>query len=66
MVENLFYRRGDGGSAEPMRYFEVRDQMMLTQDRHQRVVLLRLEIAMFQQIAGMIATNLAPGTRPIL
>src|SRR5207248_4769341 len=37
------YRRGDGGSPQTMDYFEVRDQMMLTQDRLQRARLLRLE-----------------------
>ena len=66
MLDRLFYRRGEGGNAVPMDYFEVRDQMMLTQDRLQRVRLLRLELSMFQQIGGMIASNMAPDTRPIL
>jgi schlafen family protein len=65
MFENVFYRRGDGGSAEKMRYFEVRDQMLLTQEKLQRGTLLRLELAMYRQVAGMIQSNMAPDTRPI-
>jgi len=61
-----FFRRGDGGAAERMNYYEVRDQMLLTNERLQRLVLLRLELAMYRQICGMIFSQMAPGMRPIL
>ncbi len=47
---NIFYRRGDGGTAIPMSYYEVRDQMMFTEERLRKVTLLRLEITQYQEI----------------
>jgi hypothetical protein len=61
-----FFRGGDGGAAERMNYYEVRDQMLLTNERLQRLMLLRLELAMYRQICGMISSQIAPGMRPIL
>jgi Putative DNA-binding domain len=43
--QGIFYIRGDGGSARPMDYYEVRDQMILTEERLQQVRLLRLKLA---------------------
>jgi len=31
--EGIYYRRGEGGSAVPMTHYEVREQMMYTEDR---------------------------------
>jgi hypothetical protein len=45
-----FYRRGEGGNADIMKFYEVREQMMYTEDRLQKVTLLRLEIAQYQEI----------------
>jgi len=42
--EGIFYIRGSGGSAEPMRYYGVRDQMLYTEGRLQKIRLLRLKI----------------------
>ena len=60
-----FYSRGDNGAAERMNYYQVRDLMLLTNERI-RLMLLRLELAMYRQICGMISTQMAPGMRPIL
>ena len=60
----IFYRRGDGGAAEPMGYFHVRDQMLLTEERLRKVNLLRLDIAIQLQVSALIRES-AP-TRPIM
>jgi hypothetical protein len=44
MYQGVFYRRGDGGKAEPMNVYEVREQMLNTEERLRKVTLLRLEI----------------------
>lgn len=43
-VDGTFYRRNEGGFNEPMDYHQVRDQMLLTEERLRKVSLLRLEI----------------------
>ncbi len=43
LTTGVYYRRGDGGSAVAMTHYEVRDQMMYTEDRMKKVTLLRLE-----------------------
>ncbi len=54
----IFYRRGEGGKAEIMKFYEVREQMIYTEDRLQKVTLLRLEIAQYQEIiAAMLAVG---------
>lgn len=50
--EGIFYIRGSGGSAEPMRYYGVRDQMLYTEGRLQKVRLLRLKIEQFKKQIG--------------
>lgn len=52
--DGRFWVRGEGGSARPMSFFEVRDQMLYTAGRLQKVTLLRLELATFQQIIRML------------
>ena len=49
-----FYIRGEGGSAAPMSFFEVRDQMLYTEGRLQKVMLLRLELASFVRVLNML------------
>src|SRR6266446_5237655 len=39
-----FYRRGEGGKADTMNFYEVRGQMLYTEGRLQKVRLLRLKI----------------------
>ena len=51
LPEGVYYRRGDGGSAVPMTHYEVREQMMYTEDRKQKVNLLRMELAQYMEIA---------------
>jgi|GEM_PF-3557871 len=46
-----YYRRGENGTAIFMNHYEVREQMIYTEDRLQRVNLLRLEIAQYLEIA---------------
>ncbi len=45
-----YYRRGENGTAIPMNHYEVRDQMMHTEERLQKVNLLRLELAQYLEI----------------
>jgi hypothetical protein len=53
-----FYRRGAGGKADKMNFYEVREQMIYTEDRLQKVTLLRLEIAQYQElITEMLAVG---------
>jgi len=52
--EGAFYIRGEGGTARPMSYFEVRDQMLYTEGRLQKVTLLRLELATFVTVLNML------------
>jgi hypothetical protein len=51
----VFYRRGDGGQAIPMDYYEVRDQMLLVEEQLRRMTLLRLELDLFRQQAVAIS-----------
>jgi hypothetical protein len=46
----VFHIRGDGGSARPMTFLEVRDQMLYTEGRLQRVTLLRFELATILEV----------------
>jgi hypothetical protein len=52
--DGKFLIRGEGGSARPMTYFEVRDQMLYTEGRLQKVTLLRLELATFKTVLEML------------
>jgi predicted HTH transcriptional regulator len=44
LPEGIYYRRSENGTAVPMTHYEVREQMMNTEDRKQKVNLLRLEL----------------------
>ncbi len=50
----VFYRRGDGGNAECMNFYEVREQMMFTEERLRKVTLFRLEIAQYQWVTSTL------------
>ncbi len=52
LPEGIYYRRGEGGSAVPMTHYEVREQMINTEDRKQKVTLLRLELAQYVEVAA--------------
>jgi hypothetical protein len=58
MIAGTFYKRVSTGSAEPMDWHEVRDQMLYTEGRLQKVRLLRLGIT---QIKTLRERKLAPG-----
>jgi predicted HTH transcriptional regulator len=45
MTDRLFYGRGDGGTATPMGYYQVRDLMLASQERWGKVALMRMHIA---------------------
>src|SRR5260221_5232204 len=47
--EGVFYIRGSGGSADAMRYYGVRDQMLYTEGRLQKIRLLRLKLEQFRK-----------------
>lgn len=51
----VFYRRGDGGNAEHMNFYEVREQMMYTEERLRKVTLFRLELAQHRKTAQILA-----------
>lgn len=53
MFQGIFYKRLNTGSAEPMDRYEVRDQMLYTEGRLQKVRLLRLKIAQFNMLRSM-------------
>jgi len=55
----VFYRRTDGGGAEPMSFYEVRDQMLLTEEHTRRLTLLRLELLDLRE-RGTRITNAIP------
>jgi hypothetical protein len=50
----VFYRRGAGGTAETMRLHEIREQMIHTEDRLQQIVLLRLELTQYRNLAELL------------
>lgn len=58
MIAEIFYKRVSTGSAETMEWHEVRDQMLYTEGRLQKVRLLRLKVA---QIKTLRESKLAPG-----
>ncbi len=53
MLNGIFYRRANTGKAEQMNWHEVRDQMLYTEGRLQKVRLLRLKIAQFKMLREM-------------
>lgn len=54
LATGVYYRRGDGGSAVAMTHYEVRDQMMYTEDRLKKVTLLRLELMQYMEIGPLV------------
>ncbi len=58
MIAGTFYKRVGTGSAEPMEWHEVRDQMLYTEGRLQKVRLLRLKV---EQIKKLRESKLAAG-----
>ncbi len=51
MPEHIYYRRGDGGQNVKMKHDEVRDQMLLTQERLAKVLLFRIRLVRFHRLA---------------
>ncbi len=45
-----FYRRGEGGKADKMNFYEVREQMMYTEERLRKVTLFRLKLARYRKM----------------
>src|SRR5258708_4961422 len=52
--EGRFLIRSPGGSADPMPYYQVRDQMLYTEGRLQKVRLLRLIIKQYLEQRQML------------
>jgi Putative DNA-binding domain len=47
--EYAFYRRGDGGKADCMNFYEVRDQMLNTEERRRKIKVLQLYVWKYKQ-----------------
>jgi hypothetical protein len=62
--DGTFPRRTDGGSAEPMSAYEVRDQMLYTEDRLRKLRLLRLELLSHERLADQLR-GLGPAVHSI-
>lgn len=60
--DGRFLVRGEGGSAQPMSFIQVRDQMLYTEGRLQETRLLRWELAAFREVVNML---LDPVTRSV-
>jgi hypothetical protein len=58
----IFFRRGAGGSAEIMTAGEVRDQVVYSEERQRKLVLLRIHLAQFEKIASSLYVTCPPGT----
>ena len=54
----IFYRRTGGGGAKPMSFYEVRDQMLLTEEHRRRLTLLRLELVDLRERATRIINGI--------
>lgn len=52
--DGIFYQRGDGGNVKPMEYQQVRDLMVLGEDRRQKVTLLMAKIAQYWRLADRL------------
>jgi len=53
----IYYRRGNGGSAEIMNHYEVREQMLYAEGRLQRVTLFRLEITQYLELIQVMLSE---------
>ncbi len=52
--EGVFYRRGEGGTSERMAFYEVREQMLYTEERLQKVTLFRLQLAQYRRLEAVM------------
>ena len=57
-----YYRRGEGGQAQLMNHYEIREQMINTEERLRKVTLLRLEIVQYLEL---IQTMLSSGNEVV-
>ena len=60
--QGVYYRRGEGGSCDPMDHYVVREQMLHTEERLRKVHLFRLYIKRFLATRGMLLTSAENGT----
>jgi hypothetical protein len=61
--KGVFYIRGDGGSARTMDYYEVRDQMLRTEELVQQVSLVRMKLAQWMDHCQVLMDLDAEGLR---
>lgn len=59
-IDGVFYQRGDGGNVKPMEYQQVRDLMVLGEDRRQKVILLMAKIAQYWRLADRLQNSPDP------
>jgi hypothetical protein len=52
MIEGAYWKRGDGGNAISMTHYEVREQMLYTENRLRKINLLRLELVFYDKLLG--------------
>lgn len=50
----VFYKRSEGGSAVEMDFYEVRDQILLSEERSRKLTLLRMEVVDYFNTARII------------
>ena len=58
-----FYQRGEGGTSVPMSYQQVRDVMVLSADRRNRIALFTVKVAQYAGIAADIQRYEEPNIR---
>jgi len=54
LSSGCFYRRGEGGKADKMNFYEIHEQMMYTEERLRKVTLFRLEIAQYRELISSL------------
>jgi len=66
MYEGMFLRRGPGGSAEMMTVYEVREQMLNTEERMRKATLLQLELKAFRRQLDHLSSGNSLATRGLV
>ena len=56
LPEYVFYGRGDGGTATPLDYYQVKELMRTTEERLRKLALIRIEIGNLQTFIGLMAS----------
>ncbi len=52
--KGVFYRRGEGGTAELMKFYEIQEQVMYTEERMRKLTLFRIDLAQQNRTAKIL------------